>query len=80
MQRPLSLSRATARAMLAPPNPWEMPGAPPLGPGTLSPDHPFGALTLPVALTDSLRLSPENSNSSSRPTPRRCWSWLRMDI
>jgi hypothetical protein len=43
--------------MLAPPNPREMTGAPPLGPGSLSPDQPFGALTLPVALTASLRLT-----------------------
>ena len=45
--------------MLAPPNPRERPDALPLGPGTRSPEQPFDALTLPVALTDSLRLSPE---------------------
>ncbi|MEB3332611.1 MAG: Uma2 family endonuclease [Synechococcaceae cyanobacterium] len=45
--------------MLAPLNPREMPGAAPPGPGILSADQPFSALTLPVALTDSLRLTPE---------------------
>jgi Uma2 family endonuclease len=45
--------------MLAPPNPRETPSATPLGPGTLSPDQPFGALTLPMALSASLRLTPE---------------------
>jgi Uma2 family endonuclease len=55
--------------MLAPPNPREMPGAPPLGPGTLSPDQPFGALTLPVTLTDSLRLSPEQFEQLCQANP-----------
>jgi Uma2 family endonuclease len=45
--------------MLAPPNPRDTPTATPLGPGTLSLDQAFGALILPVALTTSLRLSPE---------------------
>ena len=45
--------------MLAPLNPRETPSAKPLGPGSLSLDQPFGAITLPVALTTSLRLSPD---------------------
>lgn len=45
--------------MLAPPPPREMPSAMPEGPDILSPDQPFGSLTLPVALTASLRLTPE---------------------
>jgi Uma2 family endonuclease len=45
--------------MLAASNPKETPSATPLGPGSLSHDPPFGALTLPVELTSSLRLTPE---------------------
>lgn len=45
--------------MLAPSNPRETPSATPVRPCSLSPDQPFGALTLPVALTTSLRLTPE---------------------
>lgn len=45
--------------MLAPLNPREKPGTVPPGPDTLGPDDPFGALTLPVALSASLRLTPE---------------------
>ncbi|MEB3169471.1 MAG: Uma2 family endonuclease [Synechococcaceae cyanobacterium] len=45
--------------MLAPLNPRETPSAKPLGQGSLSLDQPFGAITLPVALTTSLRLSPD---------------------
>jgi len=45
--------------MLAPLNPMEMPGGASPGPATLDPDQRLGALTLPVALTDSLRLTPE---------------------
>ena len=45
--------------MLAPLNPGETPSAKPLGQGSLSLDQPFGAITLPVALTTSLRLSPD---------------------
>jgi hypothetical protein len=41
--------------MLAQPNPRETPRATPLGPGSLSLDPPFGALTLlPAALSASL--------------------------
>ena len=45
--------------MLAPPNPRETRSAAPQGPGSLSLDQPFGALTLPVALSASLRLTPD---------------------
>jgi len=45
--------------MLAPLNPMEMPGGAPPGPTSLDPDQHLGALTLPVALTDSLRLTPD---------------------
>ncbi|MFM7550650.1 MAG: Uma2 family endonuclease [Cyanobacteriota bacterium] len=45
--------------MVAPPTLSEMPSGSPLGPDVLCTDQPFGSLTLPVALTDSLRLTPE---------------------
>lgn len=57
--------------MLAPLNPRETPTATPLGPGpgSLSPDQPFGALTLPVALTASLQLSPEQFEQLCQANP-----------
>ncbi|MCS5697935.1 Uma2 family endonuclease [Cyanobium sp. FGCU-52] len=45
--------------MLAPHTPQEILSATPPAPGVLSGDQPFGSLTLPVALTASLRLTPE---------------------
>ncbi|MFM7085883.1 MAG: Uma2 family endonuclease [Cyanobium sp.] len=55
--------------MLAPLNPRQMPGAAPPGPGSLGPDELLGALTLPVALTDSLRLSPEQFEQLCQANP-----------
>lgn len=55
--------------MLAPLNPRERPGAAPPGPASLGPDEPFGALTLPLALTDSLRLTPEQFEQLSQANP-----------
>ncbi|MFM9101668.1 MAG: Uma2 family endonuclease, partial [Cyanobium sp.] len=45
--------------MVAPPTLSEMPSGAPLGPDGLCPEQPFGSLTLPMALSASLRLSPE---------------------
>jgi len=45
--------------MVAPPTLKDVPNGSPLGPDILSPEQPLGSLTLPMALTDSLRLTPE---------------------
>ena len=45
--------------MVAPPTLKECPSGSPPGPDLLSPEQPFGSLTLPMALSASLRLTPE---------------------
>jgi Uma2 family endonuclease len=45
--------------MVAPPTLSEMPSGAPLGSDGLCPEQPFGSLTLPMALSASLRLTPE---------------------
>jgi len=45
--------------MLAPTSPEAPPSSAPACPGLLSPQQPFGAITLPLIHSGSLRLAPE---------------------
>jgi hypothetical protein len=60
----LSLKPCTfVEPMLAPAGPQAPPCSQPVCPGLLSPEQPFGSITLPLSHSSSLRLTPDQAAS-----------------